>query len=93
MAEELARSRSELAAALREVHQLRSGLAASRQIGMAMGILMCRHQLTQEQAFDQLREMSNRRNVKLRDIAAEVVPAPGGHSVAVPPAVCSTDGT
>jgi AmiR/NasT family two-component response regulator len=39
---------------------------------MAMGILLAHH-LTEEQAFDALRQESMRRNVKLRDLAEEVI--------------------
>ena len=57
----------------RDVTELQRALATSRQIGMAMGILMERHRLTPEQAFDRLRDLSQRRNVKLRDLADQVV--------------------
>ncbi|NEK96377.1 ANTAR domain-containing protein [Modestobacter muralis] len=40
---------------------------------MAMGILMERHRITEEQAFDRLRVLSQRRNVKLRDVAERVI--------------------
>ncbi|SDY82209.1 ANTAR domain-containing protein [Modestobacter sp. DSM 44400] len=92
-AAELAQSRRELAAVTDQVRQLETALVSSRQIGMAMGILMKRHQLTEEQAFDQLRDVSSRRNVKLRDVAIEVVRGAHGEGGAAPPAVLSTDGT
>jgi GAF domain-containing protein len=41
-------------------------------IGQAKGILMARHGITAEQAFDELRRASQRRNMKLRDIADDV---------------------
>ena len=41
-------------------------------IGQAKGILMARRGLTAEQAFDELRRASQRRNMKLRDIADDV---------------------
>ncbi|MCZ2830332.1 ANTAR domain-containing protein [Modestobacter sp. VKM Ac-2986] len=40
---------------------------------MAMGILMERYGLTAEQAFDGLRDLSQRRNVKLREVAEQLV--------------------
>ncbi|MCF6506874.1 ANTAR domain-containing protein [Blastococcus sp. MG754426] len=40
---------------------------------MAMGILMERHRMTQAQAFDHLRDLSQRRNVKLRDVAEQII--------------------
>lgn len=47
-------------------------LESNREIGVAMGILMQRHHLTREQAFDVLRVASQDSNRKLVDIAAEV---------------------
>ncbi|MEY2454727.1 MAG: hypothetical protein QOD92_4301 [Acidimicrobiaceae bacterium] len=41
-------------------------------IGQAKGILMTRHGLTADEAFDELRRASQRRNVKLREIADAV---------------------
>jgi len=52
---------------------LQKALASNRQIGVAMGVLMARQNLTEEQAFAVLREASQRGNRKLRDIADEVV--------------------
>jgi DNA-binding response OmpR family regulator len=52
---------------------LERALASNRQIGTAMGILMARLKLTDEQAFDLLRKTSQNRHRKLRDIAEEVI--------------------
>jgi ANTAR domain-containing protein/GAF domain-containing protein len=60
------------AAREREIAQLRTALHSSRQIGIAMGILMARQQVTSEKAFAQLVTASQHLNRKLRDIAAEV---------------------
>jgi GAF domain-containing protein len=46
---------------------------SNREIGMAMGVLMSRHRITQSQAFDLLRMASQHSHRKLREIAAEVV--------------------
>jgi hypothetical protein len=46
-AEELATARSDLAVAIAHTEYLQRALVCSRQIGMAMGILMERHRLTQ----------------------------------------------
>jgi ANTAR domain/GAF domain len=46
---------------------------SNREIGMAMGVLMSRHQLTQSQAFDLLRMASQHTHRKLREIASDVV--------------------
>ncbi|HEV2887876.1 MAG TPA: ATP-binding protein, partial [Jatrophihabitans sp.] len=64
---EYALSRAENRAA-----NLERALASNRQIGAAMGILMARLKLTDEQAFDLLRKTSQNRHRKLRDIAEEV---------------------
>jgi hypothetical protein len=56
-----------------EVANLIKAQASNREIGMAMGVLMSRHRLTQAQAFDLLRMASQHTHRKLREIAAEVV--------------------
>ena len=53
--------------------QLERALISNREIGVAVGILMVNHQLTQEQAFDLLSRVSQQTNRKLREIAGEVV--------------------
>ena len=70
---QLAAARSDLAAAAAHTEHLQRALVSSRQIGMAMGILMERHRLTQEQAFERLRELSMRSNVKLREVAEHII--------------------
>lgn len=52
---------------------LERALSSNRQIGTAMGILMARLQLTDEQAFDLLRRTSQNRNRKLHELADEVI--------------------
>jgi hypothetical protein len=62
-----------LAAARQDkTHHLTRALETSREIGVAMGILMANGLLTSAQAFDQLRTASSHLNCKLRDIAADV---------------------
>lgn len=53
--------------------QLRSALDSNREIGMAMGILMAQGNHTQDEAFSLLAGASQRLNIKLRRIAAQVV--------------------
>jgi ANTAR domain len=53
--------------------QLENALRASREIGMAMGVLMARDKMTQDQAFALLRGASQHLHRKLRDIAADVI--------------------
>jgi hypothetical protein len=52
---------------------LRRSQESNREIGMAMGVLMSRHALTQSQAFDLLRMASQHSHRKLREVAADVV--------------------
>ena len=54
---------------------LLSGLDTRATIGQAVGLLMAQEQVPAERAFDLLRIASQRRNVKLRDVAAGVVAA------------------
>jgi hypothetical protein len=66
-----------LAAAHRDEHaeNLRKALLSSREIGIAMGVLMGRHKITRDQAFDLLRDASQRTNRKVNDIATTVADA------------------
>jgi GAF domain-containing protein len=52
---------------------LRSALAFRLVIGQAQGILMERHRISAQMAFDLLRRLSQRSNVKLRVVAQQVV--------------------
>jgi hypothetical protein len=52
---------------------LEQALDSNREIGVAIGVLMSSHLLTQQQAFDMLRMASQRSHRKLRDLAAGVV--------------------
>jgi AmiR/NasT family two-component response regulator len=72
-AEQLVEARNDLAAAMAHAAELQRALVSNRRIGMAMGILMERHRLTEEHAFDRLRDLSQRSNVKLRDVAEQVI--------------------
>lgn len=63
----------ELARSREEVEHLRGALESNRQIGAATGILMALRGLTQQQAFDLLRQASQHTHRKLRDVAAEVL--------------------
>jgi AmiR/NasT family two-component response regulator len=71
IAERLTDTERAPAAASAHAAHLQGALASNRQIGMAMGILMERHKLTQEQAFDQVRDQ--RSNVMLCDVAEQVI--------------------
>lgn len=58
--------------AAQRAHSLRAGYETRQEIGAAVGMLMERHHLSSDQAFEMLKVTSTRTNVKLRDIAAEV---------------------
>jgi GAF domain-containing protein len=53
--------------------QLQQALATRELIGQAQGILMERERVTGRQAFDMLRDASQRLNLKLRDVAQRLV--------------------
>jgi GAF domain-containing protein len=55
-----------------KVDNLERALRTSRQIGMAMGILMATHKVTEDQAFGLLRIASQSTHRKLSDLAAGV---------------------
>lgn len=60
-------------AAQAKARNLNLALKTSREIGMAIGILMASYKVTREQGFDLLRMASQASHRKLADIAAEVV--------------------
>jgi AmiR/NasT family two-component response regulator len=55
------------------IGQLTTALETRDVIGQAKGILMVREGLTADEAFDILARASQRMNIKLRDVAAQVV--------------------
>lgn len=57
------------------VDNLRSSLRTRSTIGQAQGLLMSRRELDASGAFDLLRQTSQHHNVKLRDLAADLVAA------------------
>jgi GAF domain-containing protein len=57
----------------RRVENLNAALGTRETIGEALGILMERERITADQAFDVLRRASQHLNVKLRDIAQNLV--------------------
>jgi GAF domain-containing protein len=58
-----------------KAEQLRGGLDTRTVIGQAVGLLMAQERCTAEQAFALLKHSSQRRNVKLREVAAGLVAA------------------
>ena len=59
-----------------EVDQLRIARDTNRRIGIAIGILMNRLHIDDEQAFDALRRTSQNTNRKLRDVAEDLIRRP-----------------
>jgi GAF domain-containing protein len=62
---------------------LERALASNRRIGMAVGILMYAHRITDEQAFDLMRTISQHTDQKVREVADYVVST--GELPACPP--------
>lgn len=58
--------------AMQQQQHLEAALVARDTIGRAKGILMARSGLTDEEAFDVLRQASQRMNLKLREVAERV---------------------
>ncbi|MGV8910743.1 MAG: ANTAR domain-containing protein [Propionicimonas sp.] len=52
---------------------LQLAIESHRQIGQAVGILVERHRLLPSQAFDRIKQASQKRNLKLREIASRVI--------------------
>lgn len=58
---------------VRHEEDLNSALLTRKVIGQAVGIVMERYALNEERAFQYLARVSQQSNVKLRDVAAELV--------------------
>ncbi|MFE9022661.1 ANTAR domain-containing protein [Streptomyces sp. NPDC007808] len=56
----------------RTIDQLEHAMQTRHAIGEAMGILMERHRLSEDDAFSVLRRISQHHNIKLRDVAQRV---------------------
>ncbi|WP_037673627.1 GAF and ANTAR domain-containing protein [Streptomyces griseus] len=56
----------------RTIDQLEHAVETRHAIGEAMGILMERHHLSEDDAFSVLRRISQHHNIKLRDVAQRV---------------------
>lgn len=59
-----------------QLQSLQGAVGTRETIGKAIGILMERYGLTDERAFEFLIRLSQTRNIKLRDIAADIVSDP-----------------
>jgi hypothetical protein len=56
-----------------DVAMLRRGLLSNREIGKAVGMLMVLHDISDQQAFGTLRRISQGTNIKLAEVAREVI--------------------
>jgi AmiR/NasT family two-component response regulator len=61
---------------------LGTALRSPGLIGQAVGILMAQSDITADEAFDQLREASQRMNIKLRELALAITESTGKNSSA-----------
>lgn len=57
----------------RAIDQLQEGMRSRQRIGVAIGILMHRYSMSENRAFAFLVRASSHGNIKLRDVATEVV--------------------
>lgn len=69
------KNHSEFTAARQETVRLQQKLEERKLIECAKGILMEKNQLTESQAMKKLQRLSNERNVKLVEIAQEIIDA------------------
>jgi len=73
MVEALAAQAGDLIGLRRQVLNLHAAMRSRELIGQACGVLMSRYRLTEGEAMHALRLVSQERNVKLREVSAEVV--------------------
>jgi tetrahydromethanopterin S-methyltransferase subunit F len=72
-AELVARMEGKLLAAEEQLTNLQVALQSNRRIGMAIGVLMAVRKISENEALELLRQVSSRRNVKLRLVAEDVI--------------------
>ena len=73
MVEVLCWGLGEYAAAAREIGQLREALVSRASIDQAKGVLMARHHVDPDEAFQMLVRLSNESNVRLAEVARALV--------------------
>lgn len=62
-----------LAAETKRAEQLTAALANNRRIGIAVGLVMAQHSLTDTESFEALRRTSMNTNLKLAQVAEDVI--------------------
>lgn len=60
----------------RTIENLRAGMVTRQLIGQAVGLLMVRQDMSEDDALDALRRASQRLNIKLRELAESIVHPP-----------------
>lgn len=69
----LVNCQGKLKVATEQIEHVQTAQVNAQRIGAAIGIIMTRMKLTDDQAFELLREISQRCNRKLREIADDVL--------------------
>jgi len=69
----LAHERQVTAALRNQAENLKTALQSSREIGMAIGVVMASCKVTETAAFDMMRSVSQETHRKIRDIARDIV--------------------
>ena len=62
--------------------QMEQAMRSSRTVGAAIGLLMASRQVSDTEAFDILKAVSQKSNRKLRELAADIVASPASIEVA-----------
>jgi AmiR/NasT family two-component response regulator len=68
------------------VDNARASLDSNRVIAQAIGLLMQRHALTEDAAYEVLQRRARRANAEVHELAAEMVEASERKGLALPPA-------
>jgi AmiR/NasT family two-component response regulator len=56
-----------------QANTLREGLSSNREIGKAIGLMMAFHKVGDDEAFEILRKASQDMNVKISEVAGQIV--------------------
>ena len=67
------------------LHDASQALDSRKVIGMAVGMLMQQFQLNEQAALETLRRRADKANLKVREIAAEMVDEAGDGGMTLPP--------
>lgn len=84
LAEAFAVQAAAMIGAQRKAVELEQGMLTRQVIGQAIGFLMCRYDMDPDSAFAYLKRISQNHNVKIRDLARDVVQTrdlPAAHAI------------